>query len=149
MPPTAPMSDNRPLPNPNKVHPAAIDSLGQSPRRHRNNQLLPPTPMPIRPFARLSAACTKVLTPTQRPKIPPRRIANKDNIPAMPPIATIRTTPRNMSLPPKAHATIATGSPFNPDFRSVVHEMKRVLAGLCRYAGESGQPGLEQLGRRV
>lgn len=66
MPPTPAMSNNRPLPNSNKVHPTAINGLSLSPSRHRNNQLLPPTPMPVGPFPGFSAACTKVLTPTKR-----------------------------------------------------------------------------------
>ncbi len=135
MPPTPAMSNNRPLPNSNKVHPTAIDSLSLSPSRHRNNQLLPPCTVAIGPFPGLSAACAKVLTPAKRTQIAARRIANKHNIPAMPPIATIRTPSGDMSLPAEAHATVAASPTFNPDFRFVVHgngEGKCRPFALCR-----------------
>jgi hypothetical protein len=121
MPPTPAMGNHSPLAGFYKVDPAPVDSFGLRPRRHGNQQLLPPSPMPVGPFATLPPPGPKVLAPPQCPKIPARGVANEHHIPPMPAIAAIRPTARHMRLPPKAHAPVPTGSALNPDFGFVIH----------------------------
>src|ERR1041384_5134507 len=117
------MRNHSPLSRRDEVDPAPIDSLSLSPRRHRDNQLLPMRPMPVRPFAVPPPSGTKVLASPQCPKIASRRIASQHDIPSVAPIAAIRPTARNMRLPPEGHAPVPAGSPLNPDFRLVVHPL--------------------------
>src|SRR6476659_8744903 len=124
MPPTPPMRHASPLPRPNKVHPSPLPGLNPSPPQHRNLQVLPPPPMPIRPLAMLSPTSAKVLATTQRTKVTTRRIADEHDIPAMPPVSTVRATSRNVRLSTKAHASVPSSSSLNPDFRSVVHQLR-------------------------
>jgi hypothetical protein len=115
------MSHNSPLPGLDKIDPAPIHGFGLGPGRHRNQELLSPSPMPVRPFPAFPATGPKVLATAQRTEIAPRCVANQHDVSTMPTIAAIRPTARHMSLPPKAHAPVAAASALNPDFRLVVH----------------------------
>ncbi len=135
MPPTPAVRNHSPLPSLDKVDPAPIDSFGLRTGRHRNQELLSPSPMPVGPFATLPPPSSEVLTTAQRPKVTATGIADKHHIPPMPTVSTIRPTARNMSLPPKAHAPIPPGSALNPDFGFVVHGMERVVGEKPSYKG--------------
>ena len=69
MPPTPPMSHHGPLPGLDQVDPAAIDRHGLGPRSHRNHAVLPPRPMPVRPFP-VPSRCParKCLLPRSAPR---------------------------------------------------------------------------------
>ena len=125
--PAAPaLGDHRPLPRLDQVDRAAIDSRRLRPGRHRDHPLLPPRPMPVRPFPMTPPLPPEVPAPFQRPQIPLREIANEHHVPPVPTIPTIGPTPRHMRLPPKRHAPIPAGPALNPDLRLVVHRDQRV-----------------------
>src|SRR5262249_47217502 len=104
-----------------QVDPAPVHSFGLRPRRHRNQKLLPPSPVSVRPFPMLPASRAKVLAAAERPEIAARRVANQHHIPAVPPIPTVRTTARHISLAPKRDASVPPGTALNPNLRLVVH----------------------------
>ena len=124
MPPAPPMSHHSPLPSPDQVNSAPIHRHHLGAGRHRNQPVLTPSPMPVRPFPMPPPPGPKVLAPPQRPQIPPRRIADEHDIPPMPAIPAVGPALRHMSLPPKAHAPVPPGSALNPDLRPVVHGSK-------------------------
>jgi hypothetical protein len=113
------MRNHSPLPNLNEVNAAAIDSNRLRPGSYRNNAVLPPRPMPVRPFAMSPPVSPKVLAATQGPKVPPRRIADEHNVSAMTSISTVRTALGHMSLPTKRHTAVPAGPALNPDLRAV------------------------------
>ncbi len=123
MPPTPPMGNHSPLSGFDKVDPTPIDSFGLRPSRHRNQELLPPSPVPIGPFATLPTPSPKVLATPQPPKIATAGIADEHHVATVPTVPAVRATARNMSLPSKAHAPIPTSPPLNPDFGFVVHQL--------------------------
>jgi hypothetical protein len=128
------MSHNRPLPDLNQVNQASIDSFCLRPGGHRNDPILPPSPVPVGPFPMPSPLSPKVLAPPQSPKIAPRGIADEHDIAAMPPVSTIGPTLRHMSLPPERNAPVATSPALNPDLRLVVHRNQRVVVPFSRYS---------------
>jgi hypothetical protein len=122
--PAAPgVSNHSSLPGLHKVHTAPVNGFGLSPRRHRDLPVLASPTVPVRPFPVLPPATPEVLAPLQRRQIPLRRITNEHHIPPVPAIATIRPTPRHMSLAPKADAAVPASPALNPDFGLVVHEI--------------------------
>jgi hypothetical protein len=125
MPPTSTGGNHCPLPNFNQIDPAPIHRLRLSPGRNRNQQLLPASPMPIRPFTTFPTPSPEVLAAVKSPKIPPRRIADKHYIATMPTVSPIGSTPRHMSLLPKRNAPVPASPAFNPDFRLVIHQLRR------------------------
>jgi hypothetical protein len=115
------MSDNSPLLNLDQIDPTPVRSLSLSPGRNQDLPSLPTPTMPIGPLPMLSAPAPEVLAPLQSPQISLRGIANKDHIAAMPTIAPVGPTPRNMSLTPEADATVSAGPTLDPDLRLVIH----------------------------
>ena len=130
VPAAPPVGDDGPLPGLDQVDRAAVDRRRLRPRRHRDLPVLPPRPVPVRPFPVLAPLRPEVLAPLQRPQIPLRRIANEHHIPPMPPVPPVGPTPRHMRLPPKADAAIPPGAALNPDFRLVIHRAQSVDAAL-------------------
>jgi hypothetical protein len=65
------VGNHSPLPHLNKIDPAPVDGFGLRTCRHRDQQLLPPSSMPIGPFATLPASSPKMLAPPQRTQVPP------------------------------------------------------------------------------
>ena len=89
--PAAPaVGDDHPLPGLDQIDPAPVHGLRLGPGRHRDLQLLPARPVPVRPFpvparARPGSACS--------PAAPPGRgatIADQHHVPAVPAVAAIR-----------------------------------------------------------
>jgi hypothetical protein len=142
------MGDHSPLAWHDQIDPTPVDSFGLRPGRNQDLPILPPGPMPFRSFPMLPTFSPKVLAPPQSTKIAPGSITNEHNIAAMPAIATIRSATRHMSLPPEANAAIPPSPTFNPDFRLVIHQLKRLVADLAGYrsksrhrTGQGGRPG--------
>src|SRR5689334_25427672 len=69
---------------------------------------------------------SEVLAPPQRAKIPPRRIADENDVSPMPPVAAVRPTARHMGLTPERDRPVAATAALNPDFRLVVHRGSQV-----------------------
>ena len=67
-------------------------------REHWNHAVLPPRPVPVRPFAVPSLLSPKVLAAPQGAQIPPRRIADQDDVAAMAAISTVGPALGHMSL---------------------------------------------------
>jgi len=121
------MSNHSPLPSDNQIDLAPVDSFGLRPSRHGNQKLLPPTSMPIGPFTTLPTPGPKVLATAKSTEIATTCVADEHNVAAVTSVSAIWAATRHMSLPPKAHAAIATSSALNPDFGLVVHGMERVV----------------------
>lgn len=139
MPAAATMGNHRPLASLDQVNPAPVHRLGLGSSWDRNLQLFPARSVPIGPLAIAPSCRPEVLAPPQRSQIPPRRIANEHDIPAMPPISTIRATTRYMSLAPKRDTPVPASSALNPDFRLVVHGKERLVATYSAYSREKRQ----------
>ena len=73
VPPAPRVRDDRPLPRLDQVDRAPVDRRRLGPGRHRDHPVLPPRPVPVRPFPMPPPLPPKVPAPFQRPQIPLRR----------------------------------------------------------------------------
>ena len=127
VPAAAAVSHHRPLPGLDQVDPAAVDRAAWVPGRYRDLPILPPRPVPVRPFPVSSPLRPEVLAAPQRPEVAPRRIADENDVSPVPSIAAVGPTARNMSLPPERDRPVAAAAALNPDFRLVVHRTESSL----------------------
>ncbi len=114
MPTASPCRNHRALSRLHKVERRPVDTLGRRPWRNRNLQRLAASPMPARTLAMSPPPRLEMPSDPKRRQIPPRRITNEHHIAPTPTIATIRPTPRNMSLPAKRHDAIPPSPTFHP-----------------------------------
>ena len=122
MPPAPAVRDHRPLARLDQVDPAAIQASPAS-RAAPQSPGPPPAPRAGSTLPRADPCpARKCLLPRSAPKIAARRLANEHHVPPMPPVATVRPTPRHVRLTAKTDAPVPAGPTFDADFRLVVHQ---------------------------
>ena len=144
MPPAPAMRDHGPLPGLDQVDSAPVHRHRLSPGRHRNNPLLPPRPVPVRPFPMTPPLPPKVPAPFQGPQVPLREIADEHDVAAMPAVPPVGPTSRHMRLPTKRDTAVPPSPTLNPDLRLVVQEKsesRRSASVLRRPLGDKGAVG--------
>ena len=104
-PPRPPWATIARWPGLEQVDRAAVDGLPLGPRRHRDLPVLAAGPVPIRPFAMPAAARPGSACCRQRAQIPPRGIADQDDVPPVPAVTPVGPTARHMRLAPEARRT--------------------------------------------
>ena len=85
MPPTPPMRHHSPLPRLDEVDRTPIHRHRLGPGRHRNHPLLPPPPMPVRPFPMPPPLPRKCLLPFKAPRSRFERSQTSTTSPPCPP----------------------------------------------------------------